>query len=163
MEPYPKWDLTHFHDFICYINKSKLKFIIEWSYLLALVIYHRYRALYFRLVEFKMLEKSYANIEHSLTDEVGNTLNKQKYNRPFCLLFYIFKENLHLPQIFGLFVTSLRYSYNILKQQWKTVEVYYAFIRYLTLWTFNFREIIYHVNLTHFSNIQVKNKLNSKL
>lgn len=87
MEPYPKWDLTHFHDFICYINKSKLKFIIEWSYLLALVIYHRYRALYFRLMEFKMLEESYANIEHSLTDEVGNTLNKHKYNRPF---FYIF-------------------------------------------------------------------------
>lgn len=35
-----------------------------------------------------MLEESYANIEHSLTDEVGNTLNKHKYNRPFFYIFY---------------------------------------------------------------------------
>lgn len=108
MEPYPKWDLTHSHDFICYINKSKLKFIIEWSYLLAWAIYHRFRALYFRLMEFKMLGKSYANIYCAWTDEVGDTLNKQEYIRAICLLFYIFKENLHPPQSFGLFIISLR-------------------------------------------------------
>lgn len=98
------------------------------------------------------------------TDEVSDTLNTQEYIRAIRLLFYIFKGNLHLPQCFGLFITSLRYFYNLLKQAWKNVEIYNAFIRYLIWWTLilkmNSRKIIYCFNLTLFQHTGEKQILN---
>lgn len=67
-------------------------------------------------MEFKMLEKCYANIPSAWTDEDGDTLTKQDTFGAICLLFYVFKGNLPSPN-FQL-VRSLRYFYNnILKQQ----------------------------------------------